>query len=283
MPENAEIFIMLCVPVMAAVAAIAVWRYRAVCLECSRLRDRISEAENELAAARKSGEMKTRYMANLAHEVRSPLNALVGMASLLDAMNPTDEQRQCIDTMNICGERLNRMFGDMLDFGSMELGKLALYPAACDLDRVIRGSLDAVRIRWQPKNVRMEYEKGDSLPETVTADEARLGQVLVNLLDNAVKHTDEGHVVVRAAMELLDGGGKGLCIEVEDTGSGIPADLMDKVFEPFTQGPNAREGFFGGVGLGLTIARQLIERMGGSLTVTSTPGKGTTATIRLPA
>ncbi len=246
-----------------------------------QLTRRLQQAETARQAAEVANQAKSVFLANMSHELRTPLNGILGYAQILNRdRSLTSKQRDGVGIIQRSGEYLLTLINDVLDLSKVEAGKLELYASTFNFGAFLQGITDLFQMRAQQKGISFRYEPLTSLPQSVCADEKRLRQVLINLLGNAVKFTDQGEVVLKIGYQEDD------CIrfQVEDMGCGIaPADI-DKIFQPFQQvGEQQRRAE--GTGLGLPISKKLVDLMGGKLQVNSTPGKGSTfwMTLALPA
>jgi signal transduction histidine kinase/DNA-binding response OmpR family regulator len=220
---------------------------------------------------------KSRFLATVSHEVRTPLNGVLGMAQLLGDTALDPEQRTYVQAIRTSGEALLSLIEEILDFSKIEAGKAELSADEIDVPDLVNGVVELLAPRAQGKGIEIAATCDPDTPRRVIGDPARLRQVLLNLAGNAVKFTDRGGVGVRVGS---DSGG--LTITVADTGIGIPADRLEAIFEDFEQadgnGGERREG----TGLGLAISRRLVRQMGGQLSVTSTPGEGSAFRMTLP-
>ncbi len=239
------------------------------------------EAYSERDAANQANEAKTRFLANISHELRIPLQSVSGYASLL-ADTPLDaEQREYTNTLMSASDSLSAIIGDLLDISSIEAGKLELEDAPFDLRDVLNDLVHMLGSRAREKGLELDVRVDESLPWELAGDPVRVRQVLLNLLSNAIKFTDSGHVLISA--ETLDRkeGNVRLRLAVEDTGIGISPENIERIYEPHVQINQRFREQLPGAGLGLTICRQLVQLMGGSLDVESRPGQGSTFWMEL--
>jgi signal transduction histidine kinase/CheY-like chemotaxis protein len=236
------------------------------------VRRRNAELEEAKEAAEAANRAKNVFLSNMSHELRTPLNAILGYAQILFPQgNLTECQRRQIGVMQASGEHLLTLIGDMLDLSRIEAQKMEVTAAPFRLPRLLEHVVEIMQPKASQKGLELHYGQDSPLPPWVLGDEARLRQILLNLLANAVKFTPAGSVTLRAAYDPQEGGR--LSCEVVDTGIGIPEDKLTAVFEPFTQlAPDAqgREG----TGLGLAIVRRLTSLMGGAVSVSSRVGEG---------
>ena len=224
--------------------------------------------DQALAASR----AKSAFLANMSHELRTPLNAILGFSNLLRERGASEQQRHDLDIINRSGEHLLGLVNDVLDVAKVEAGRTKLEATACDLGRLVEDVKDMVRPRALQKGLALRVERSQA-PLFVRTDPSRLRQVLINLLNNAVKFTDKGSVTLRMkATPAIDTSEVLLTFEVEDTGEGIAAGDQAAIFDAFVQGSAAKR--HEGAGLGLTISRQIIELMGGTIQVESVHGQG---------
>lgn len=227
---------------------------------------------------------KSDFLANMSHEIRTPLNAILGFGDLLlgEASQLTPEQRSYLDTIASSGKHLLALINDILDLSKIESSEMAVSLQPADPNRVLVEVMSLLRVRAVEKEIALDCAWDTPAPATIETDSARLRQLLLNLVGNAVKFTDAGSVRVTSAIERPEADDPQLRIEIKDTGIGIPADKLDEVFKPFVQADASVTRRFGGTGLGLAICRRLAEAMGGDLNVTSNLGEGSCFTLRLP-
>ncbi len=231
-------------------------------------------------AAESSSRAKSEFLAVMSHEIRTPLNAVIGFASLM-ADAPEADHREHIDIIRRSGEHLLALINDILDFSKIEAGHLELAAAPFDLPQLCRDALDFVRQPAAAKQLALVSDGIEVLPARIVSDAARLRQVLTNLLSNAVKFTAAGRVILRVATTPR-GAGWLLRCEVVDTGIGISAEHLPRLFRAFSQVDSSNVRQHGGTGLGLAISRRLAELMGGTLEVESTLGAGSRFILELP-
>jgi signal transduction histidine kinase/ActR/RegA family two-component response regulator len=238
------------------------------------IRERTGELQAAMERADIANRAKTRFLSNMTHELRTPLNAILGYAQLLLSEPPlAPRQAQALGTIRKSGEHLLALITDLLDLAKIESGKFDLVPEATDLHGLLADVADIVRVRAEEKRLRFEFAPDLALPARATLDDRRLRQVLLNLLGNAVKFTDAGHVRLAATGTALPDGMLRLRFEIEDTGVGVDAAQVARIFQPFEQAGDPRRRA-GGTGLGLSISRQLVRAMGGEIEVASEPGRG---------
>jgi CheY-like chemotaxis protein/two-component sensor histidine kinase len=222
-------------------------------------------------------QLKGTFLSNLNHEIRTPLSGILGMADLLLETKLDEEQQEYVATARLCAENLFHILNSTLEYSALEAGQLKLDEAEFILREVLDSTVAQQREKAEAKGLRLTATLDPSLPETMTGDAARIRDILLHLVDNAVKFTPQGNVAL-----ILSREGDQLVATVRDTGIGIPADRHAHIFESFRQGEVGLSRSYAGLGLGLALARKLVTLMGGEIELESRPDQGSTFTVRIP-
>lgn len=236
-------------------------------------------AEDAKAASKAKGE----FLANMSHEIRTPMNAIIGFSDILADEMLTAEQKGYVDAIQSSSRHLLELINDILDFSKIEAGKLETRMIDCSVEEVLNELESLMQPAARKKGLDFRIIRLGQLPLQINTDPGRLKQCLINLANNAVKFTEEGHVLIKTSMEYDQDNEPFLQFDVEDTGIGIESDKQQQVFEHFLQVDNSNSRQYGGTGLGLAITKELAGLLGGSVSLTSRLGEGSVFTLRIPA
>ena len=224
---------------------------------------------------------KSQFLANMSHEIRTPMNGIVGFADILSEDDLTSDQKRYVEIIRSSGQSLLKLINDILDFSKIEAGKLDIENVDCTLMEILESVEPMMRSKAAETKIDFEIISLTSLPSRIHVDSTRLRQCLINLANNALKFTEEGHVRVNISLEE-DGSDSFLRFDIEDTGIGITPKQQKTIFHAFVQADGSTTRKYGGTGLGLSITKRLSELMGGSLSLTSQAGKGSVFSLLIP-
>ncbi|MBN1125139.1 MAG: PAS domain S-box protein [Sedimentisphaerales bacterium] len=242
----------------------------------------ITERKLAEKKAQEADALKSQFLAAMSHDIRTPMNGIIGFSDILTEQELTNEQHEYVDIIRNCGKHLLCLIDDILDLSKIEAGKMNIEMRECSPTEILETIEPLMKSQASQKGLEFQIAAADTLPARITADPSRLTQCLTNLINNAIKFTEQGHVYVNISLQE-DNGKTFIRFEIEDTGIGIAAEKQDDIFEAFVQADKSTTRTFGGTGLGLTITKSLAELMGGSLSLTSEYGKGSVFSFIVPA
>ncbi len=241
--------------------------------------------ETKMIIAKELAEVGTKvkndFLATMSHEIRTPMNGVLGMIQILNDTSLSNEQRECVDVINNSGQALLEIINDILDFSKIEAGQLKIVPIEFNLEQAIFDVIQLLARNVQRKNIHFIFNYSVECPKYVLGDPNRIRQVIMNLVGNAVKFTEQGHICILVKQIRKINSKCTLHIEVQDTGVGISKNALPHLFESFTQADTTTTRQYGGTGLGLAISKQLVKLMGGNIDVTSQPDIGSTFWVTL--
>jgi len=243
-------------------------------------------AEQELIRAKELAEhskkAEEQFLANMSHEIRTPMNAIVGLTDILMDASLSPGQKECVSAIKISAGNLLAVINDILDFSKIESGKVIIESAPFELDDLLNGIVQTLHFTANNKNISLSYSIDENIPPVLLGDTVRLRQILLNLSGNSIKFTEKGEVKIQAALQEIDEDQYVVIFSVVDTGIGIPEDKQSAIFDSFTQASGDTTRKYGGTGLGLTIAKELIGLMNGSIFVKSKVNEGSTFYVTIP-
>jgi signal transduction histidine kinase len=243
---------------------------------------RWKEARKAAKKARKASIDKSQFLANISHEIRTPMNAVIGFAQILSSEKLTIQQQDYVDIIEKSGKNMLKLIDDILDLSKIEAGKVDVEMSTFSLKELLAGISALMKPSAKIKRLDFEIYEDENLPWRIRTDPIRLRQCLTNIISNAIKFTNSGHVYVKVSSQQVNDK-TSFCFDIEDTGIGIPEDKQEAIFKSYVQVNGSQPHPFGSAGLGLSITKQLVELLGGELSLKSKVGTGSVYSIIIPA